>query len=130
MLCKTVILKHVLDAQIFEYYSVSRVYKFPRYLMQELLAKVGYSLCDPGQLILGFLPVIGTRLLAMQRFIGSSILLLNLNVVLWIVEVLTIRSYGCMSDAKEGFEKPINNIKLIDKFIYYYYHNIQYEDAH
>ena len=36
----------------------------------------------------------------MQRFIGSSILLLSLDIVLWIVEVLTIRSYSCMSDAK------------------------------
>jgi hypothetical protein len=68
--------------------------------MQKLLAKVGYPLCDPGQLSLGFLPVIGTRLLAVQRFIGSSIFLLSLDMVLWIVEVLTIRSYGCMSDAK------------------------------
>ena len=100
MLCQTVVLKHVLDAQIFEYYFVSRVYKFPRYLMQELLSKVGYPLSDPGQLRLGFLPVIGTQLLAVQRFIGSSILLLSLDMVLWIVEVLTIRSYGCMSDAK------------------------------
>ena len=75
MLCQTVILKHILDAQIFKYYSVSRVYQFPGYLMQELLAKVGYPLCDSGQLRLGFLPVIGTELLAVQRFISSSILL-------------------------------------------------------
>ena len=68
--------------------------------MQKLLAKVGYPLCDPGQLRLGFLAVIGTELLAVQRFISSSILLLSLNIVLWIVEVLLIRSYGCMSDAK------------------------------
>ena len=47
--------------------------------MQELLAKVGYPLCDPGQLRLGFLPVIGARLLAVQRFISSSILLLSLD---------------------------------------------------
>jgi hypothetical protein len=53
--------------------------------MQELLAKVGYLLCDPGQLCLGFLPVIGTELLAVQRFIGSFILLLlSLDIVLWI----------------------------------------------
>ena len=94
------VLKHVLDAQIFEYYSVGRVYKFPRYLMQELIAKVGYPLCDPGQLRLGFLPVIGSELLAVQRFISGSILLLSLGIVLWIVEVLTIRSYSCMSYAK------------------------------
>ena len=100
MLCQTMVLKHILDAQIFEYDSVSRVYKFPGYLMQELLSKVGYPLCDPGQLCLGFLPVIGTKLLAMQRFIGRTIFLLSLDIVFWIVEVLTIRSYGCMSDAK------------------------------
>ena len=68
--------------------------------MQELLAKVGHPLCDPGQLRLGFLPVIGARLLAVQRFISSSILLLSLDIVLWIVEVFLIRSYGCMHDAK------------------------------
>ena len=80
--------------------SVCRVYQFPGYLMQELLAKVGHPLCDPGQLCLGLLPVIGARLLAVQRFISSSVLLLSLDIVLWIVEVLLIRSYGGMSDAK------------------------------
>jgi len=94
------VLKHILDAQIFDYDSVCRIYQFPGYLMQELLAKVSYPLCDFGQPGLGFLPVIGTELLAVQRFISSSIHLLSLDIVLWIVEVLTIRSYGDMSYAK------------------------------
>jgi hypothetical protein len=65
------VLKHILDAQIFEYDSVSRIYKFPGYLMQELLSKVGYPLCDPGQLCLGFLPVIGTKLLACNDLLAA-----------------------------------------------------------